>query len=509
MAQATNPKEHRRIMEKYREKYEVKAENRELYMSRDLSFTYYEFRQKWNGRHITTTDITDFLDDVTKCIGVVTHAKKLWVFKNMKQGPRRKIHSFDPERSQGIAFMVDKVYLADDKGKEKALTHYALLERYGIKCVDYKDIVFFPKKFDSIYLNMFVGFIYEECEFEKLDEFKRRNYKELDDFNLIFYHIYHVLSAGDEEFFEWYMDWLRNIIADPMEKNGVIPCFTGKQGTGKGVFANFLIESVIGRDISTSVGKMKDITGNFNALLGKKMFIALDECTKVSQRVAHDTSERLKNLSMEEIQQITLKGKDTYTVNNYTNFQIHSNNLFFARIGPSDRRYAVSVTSEKHKDDTEYFDRLRAVLSSQVYGNKFGSYLMATYDATKSFRHNIPNSIARQTITHRGLPSPKQYIVSTAYKWTEDNTILYISDYYKRYVDWYDYNRVKKRIASRHEFGILLTDYFKDPVEDNKKKRKNLACYIVNVPLLLDNISRELNITKEYINLQGCDEDFE
>ena len=60
------------------------------------------------------------------------------------------------------------------------------------------------------------------------------------DWSLYNDHIFYNIAKGNEDYYLWILAWMARVVQDPGgKKPGTAIAIRGKQGTGKGVFANY------------------------------------------------------------------------------------------------------------------------------------------------------------------------------------------------------------------------------------------------------------------------------
>jgi putative DNA primase/helicase len=153
-------------------------------------------------------------------------------------------------------------------------------------------------------------------------------------------------------------DYLLNWLAFPLQqlgfKTGVAVVVKGMPGTGKGLFFNQLMKAIYGEH-HRQVKDIEQLTGNFNSLTAKAMFVNLDEAT-FGGRIAQ--MQALKNFITEPRAVLTEKYKDSIEVTSLVNLVITTNENFPVAIGEGDRRYFCLEGSRSVANNQAYWSPL-------------------------------------------------------------------------------------------------------------------------------------------------------
>lgn len=140
------------------------------------------------------------------------------------------------------------------------------------------------------------------------------------------------LTDNDELSVQFTLDWLAISLR---ERNRTYLCTIGDQGIGKGVLGAIMKE-LHGRDNYVQLEFNRAMDARFNAAMGEKTLIYLDEVNKVTSA----QNDKLKMQSNDEIE-IEYKGVDSETQENWANVYISSNHINSLRLEPGDRRHSI------------------------------------------------------------------------------------------------------------------------------------------------------------------------
>ena len=160
-----------------------------------------------------------------------------------------------------------------------------------------------------------------------------------------------MLAAGDQEAFEYILNWTAWALQNPGKPAEVVLVFKGGRGTGKGLFGRVLrdVFGQHGRHISSAT----HLAGRFNAHFADTAFLFADEAFWPGDKSAEGS---LKRMITEPTLFIERKGVDAYEVANALKIMMASNEAWVVPAGMDERRFAVFEVSEEFKQSAEYFD---------------------------------------------------------------------------------------------------------------------------------------------------------
>jgi len=164
-------------------------------------------------------------------------------------------------------------------------------------------------------------------------------------------HILDVLAKGEEEFSEYILAWMAQVVQHPERQGYTAIALRGGQGVGKTTFAewfgslfgsHFLILSASGQ-----------LTGRFNAHFHNAILVFSDEAAWPGDRSGIGA---LRRMITEDTLAIERKGVDILTVKNHTHLILASNADWVVPAALDERRFAVFNLSDNHKNDEDWFD---------------------------------------------------------------------------------------------------------------------------------------------------------
>ena len=314
----------------------------------------------------------------------------------------------------------------------------------------YEGLVFCPKGLterQSIYhKNIFNGFKADNIELDCDIDYTR--------IQTILDHIKIVYCGGNEEYYEYFINWLSRMIQDPEKRPQVALVFYNEEhGTGRNTFTNFFGECILGMELAKSIHKPDRIFGRFNSVLAKCLLLIVEETSAEMKKFCED----LKNLITEPTITIEKKNIDANTFTNYVNIIMLTNNKDILDIDDKDRRFAIIETSDCKKGDEEYFKKLYECMKDRMNQKLFYMYLKNEVKCDWSpmdFQVKRPITKAyrrQQGVNSKNYKKYIHHIVSDdgvkcneyMNKWVKYNGMEYVKvlpkkmyDDYKNYCEW-------------------------------------------------------------------------
>ena len=175
-------------------------------------------------------------------------------------------------------------------------------------------------------------------------------------------HIRDVICAGNEEHFDYFMNWLARAVQVPGEAGEVGVVLRGTEGLGKGI----LVRSV-GRlfgDYFLHAQKPEDLIGKFNGELETAVLVFADEATFAGDKRQDGI---LKARITEPTMLIENKFRAKKQVRNVGHIIFASNEKWVVPAGPDARRYFILDVANKHKGDHKYFEGIQKQLDAGGY----------------------------------------------------------------------------------------------------------------------------------------------
>lgn len=236
----------------------------------------------------------------------------------------------------------------------------------------YESVVFAPGRTMTNHYNMWKGFAYDARP---------------GDCSLFLTHVRENLCKGKEEMFNFLIGWAARLMQRPDLPGEVAVVFRGKQGVGKGFFANHL-GKLLGRHF-LPIARAEHLTGKFNAHLQECVLLFADECFGAGDKGKEGT---LKAIITEPTMISELKGIDAKPKPNYLHLIMASNDDWVVPVGDFDRRFFVLDVGDEKRKDKDYFGAIVDQMESGGY-EALLHYLLA-YDLKDFDLSNVPATAA-------------------------------------------------------------------------------------------------------------------
>lgn len=168
-------------------------------------------------------------------------------------------------------------------------------------------------------------------------------------------HILNVLCAGRQDIFDYFIRWMAWSVQNLDQPIGVAVALLGDQGAGKGIFVR-AFGSIFGEHFA-HVANGDQLTGRFNATIGKSCLVFLDEAVWAGDKKAEGV---LKALITEPSLSLEAKFRDPITVANRLRIIVASNNEWAVPAGIGDRRWLILNVDNSYAgtNHAAYFDAL-------------------------------------------------------------------------------------------------------------------------------------------------------
>lgn len=154
--------------------------------------------------------------------------------------------------------------------------------------------------------------------------------------------VMHHICGSDMETFEFFLNWFAAGV-QTKDKLGTTWIFHGVQGTGKGLFFEYIARPIYGEKYCASK-RLEDLAEKYNGFIADHLFIMVDEFRMTD--VGAGKESKLENMVKQLITEKHMTGRQMYkdqkTVESFLNWIFCSNNEDPIRIPEGDRRNNVA-----------------------------------------------------------------------------------------------------------------------------------------------------------------------
>jgi hypothetical protein len=179
------------------------------------------------------------------------------------------------------------------------------------------------------------------------------------DCSLLLGHIRNNICQGNEEWYNYLIQWLARLVQHPDSPGEVAVVLRGGKGTGKSFFAK-QVGSLLGRHF-LHISNPSHLIGNFNSHLRDTVLLFADEAFYAGDK-KHESI--LKTLITEETIQIEAKGVDVESSANFVHIIMASNNDYVVPASGDERRYFVLDVGAGSQQSWEYFNTIDKQMKS-------------------------------------------------------------------------------------------------------------------------------------------------
>jgi hypothetical protein len=170
------------------------------------------------------------------------------------------------------------------------------------------------------------------------------------DWGLMRAHILDNVCRGNQQCYDWLLDWLAALFQNPADKTGTHVVLTGEEGTGKSIVGKWIAKA-FGPHAMT-IGSGDRLVGRFNAHFETLLFALAEEVFWAGDKAAEGV---LKTLATSEMLSYERKGFESHDGKNYTRLWITSNEPWAVPAWSGGRRWMALEVGNAHARDTAYF----------------------------------------------------------------------------------------------------------------------------------------------------------
>ncbi len=205
--------------------------------------------------------------------------------------------------------------------------------------------------------------------------------------------VFEVICGNDTELATWLINWMANIVREPMKKSMTAPVIIGPEGAGKSLMVAYF-GTILG-PAYTVVTQDKHLIGSFNRHLAGTLLLHSEEALYGGDRKHANI---IRSLITDEFRMFEQKGIDAKRVKNFLRLIMLSNLPHAAPAMPGDRRYTV-IDMDKRKASDKLIERVLKEKESGGPAALFRYLLEFNYDPLLA-RRNVKNASLSEMKTH-------------------------------------------------------------------------------------------------------------
>ena len=197
-------------------------------------------------------------------------------------------------------------------------------------------------------------------------------------------------------------------IQKPHIKTGVVLSLKSKQGGGKGIILNKL-NDIIGDEHYCQNSNANYLFGDFNGQLEGKILVNLDEAFWGGDKKMEGM---MKSKITETKQTVRKLFKEAYTVDDYVNYIITTNNDWFAGVTEDDRRYyclelvnklSGRMTKETVKEVQPVLDASSESFAKVLYNRDISNFNPRVFKKTKLLQEQVERNWSSPKVWFHGV----------------------------------------------------------------------------------------------------------
>lgn len=224
--------------------------------------------------------------------------------------------------------------------------------------------------------------------------------------DMLEWHMRHVLCGSDEGHFEYLLDWLAHMVQYPEQKPNVAVVLRGRKGTGKSIIMSALARSL--GPLGTVIAHSRHFTGSFNAHFRNKIFALIEESF-----FSGSPSEEaiIKHMISDVETTYEAKGYDAESGQSFLRICLITNSDWAAPATEDERRFFVPTVSQaaierNGMEEGHYFARLAQELGGGGLPALFHHLTQRRIDPAQVRKAPDSQELARQKLlTLKGTPA--------------------------------------------------------------------------------------------------------
>ena len=253
-----------------------------------------------------------------------------------------------------------------------------------------------------------------------------------------------------EDIFEFIIKWLSQTVRG--KKSGVAIVLKGREGTGKSIFAQFIMDYVIGENLTKTIGNTQDIMRGFDIELMGNVLIHFEEIISSENNWKIQSSLLKRYIDSRNIDYGT-KGKNKTTYEDFCNYILSSNIKIADDQG---RRYLNLDINPALLENNDFFRKLKDNIFNEEVGEYIFSYLLE-YNNKEHLQSIVPMTEQKIRSYIKSYPSPIKFI-RDEYLFKNKPLIIKLTDLYRHYRNYCLDNGIKK-IINKDEFPEILAEW--------------------------------------------------
>lgn len=286
------------------------------------------------------------------------------------------------------------------------------------------------------------------------------------DCELILDHIWETWAHGDEDTYEYILNWLARLVQHPQAR-GLIAMVVKSvvEGTGKGIIIDIFTRyfTSLHSRMLTDFGGLTDFAG----WMETAVLVYLNEAVFSGDKRQQGA---LKALITDDTIRVRNMRENPTQSKNMTSFIVSTNEEWAVPVGTSDRRYFIIDVEDTYAGNTEYFDALGKHIEEG--GQEAFIHYLLQRDISKVNITKVPKTAVSETSRFRQKIESLDAIPAIIWEMLTEKEIGY-RDKYKEYrtIEWSDEpNCVDKDALLKHFQAVAAKTRYRGAVGLTKTK---------------------------------------
>lgn len=207
------------------------------------------------------------------------------------------------------------------------------------------------------------------------------------DCSLYLDHIKNIICGGNDEYYQYFISWMADIIQSAENKPGTAIVIRGNQGTGKSIVFKHFGALLAGH--YKIADNARYISGNFNSHLHDCLLLHLEEAFFAGDKKLEAS---LKEMITGDTVLMEYKGREPLIAKNFARLAITTNSNWAVPTGMEERRFFILEASNEKQQNKAYFGKIADQMKNGGYEALMYHLINCQYDP--SSLRTVPKTTA-------------------------------------------------------------------------------------------------------------------
>lgn len=310
-----------------------------------------------------------------------------------------------------------------------------------------------PLKCDTTYLNTWRDLDIFKVPYEKDDKVLQR-------FNE------YIVNLLGQEVADYMIAYFASRLQNPAKTNKVCIIIYGGEGDGKNRLLD-IFKNIFGLQYFQELESAKQLFDTHSCFEKERLFICVNEARGKDN---HENSDKLKARVTTETITVNPKKIQPFTINNYCDYLMTTNNHNAVNINDDSRRYLFCESNRCYTRNTEFFVPFSKEIVDNPKALRVIAEYLKTFDVSKvipsgNFQDHIPQTEIMKTVKESNKDKILLFIVEgllDCLTHSIDKDLISSDKMFSWWVDWADRSRsdIKfSKISFTTRLGIIIKKY--------------------------------------------------